>query len=115
VAGQPNNVNADLKKYAQRYTIPACRKLAEIAGLIKDLPASQNEHVQLGALKELLDRSVGRAATPIVGVNDEPLVVTLVKFAAVPEPETVEFAAGGPGPPDLPMVEDSKRVGMRSA
>jgi hypothetical protein len=46
-----------------------------MAGLLPDTPASANEAVRLGAMRELLDRGFGRPIQPLAGEPAAPLLV----------------------------------------
>jgi hypothetical protein len=64
--GVPNRSTAELKQLALAYGKPALARLALLAGLTKE-PGSESEAVQLGAMRELLDRGYGRPAQTIGG------------------------------------------------
>ena len=68
-AGTPNKSTAEIKKLAQVHGPTAVKRLVK-------LMSSEDERVQIAAIKELLDRGYGKAKQPIGGEGeDEPLAV----------------------------------------
>jgi hypothetical protein len=78
VSGNPRGrpkADFDLREFARGYGRPVIIGLAGMAGLLPDTPASANEAVRLGAMRELLDRGFGRPIQPLVGEPAAPLIV----------------------------------------
>ncbi len=64
--GSPNKVTADLKAAAQVYTTEALENLVTL------MRSAENEHVKLGAIKEILDRGHGKSPQAVtVDPSDE--------------------------------------------
>jgi len=79
VKGVSVNKNTGImREMAQVYGPAAIAKLAQLAGLIKGTPGSEQEGVQVQALRELLDRGYGKPAQAVTGADGGNMVIQIV-------------------------------------
>jgi hypothetical protein len=89
--GIPNKATADIKALAQDWGPGAVRKLAELAGLVKDKPGAQSETARITALGMILDRAYGKPPQIIGGDGHNPLrIAGPVRTIDAPPAETRE-------------------------
>lgn len=67
-AGTPNKANAELRQFAQKYTIDAVKGLLAIAKDTEVPPAAR-----VGAWREILDRAVGKAPQAVTDADGNSL------------------------------------------
>ncbi|MGI9501917.1 MAG: HEAT repeat domain-containing protein, partial [Geminicoccaceae bacterium] len=64
--GTPNKATADIRALAQEHGPKAIKKLVALV-------FSEDERVQVQAIKELLDRGYGKSAQPLTGADLGPI------------------------------------------
>jgi hypothetical protein len=74
--GTPNKATADIKAIAQKMTPEATLRL-------KQLIASENESVALGAVKEVYDRAYGKATQLVAGDDSADPLRHMIEVAFV--------------------------------
>jgi hypothetical protein len=73
-AGTPNKATAEVKALALKHTPAAIKELARLAANADSEPA------RVAAIKELLDRAVGKASQPIGQADDlDGFVINLIE------------------------------------
>src|SRR6478672_10665670 len=69
--GTPNRVSSASREEARALAHPygpdAIEQLARLGGLVKGVPGSDNDHVQVAALNAILDRAYGKPRQPVEG------------------------------------------------
>jgi hypothetical protein len=69
--GTPNRVSSasreEARALAHHYGPDAIKQLARLGGLVKDVPGSDNDHVQVAALNAILDRAYGKPRQQVEG------------------------------------------------
>jgi hypothetical protein len=96
VSGNPSGrprVVAEIRDAAREYGPDCIAQLVKMAG-INGTRGASNEAVRLGALKELLDRSYGKATTVIAGNESETPVQIDFRWAPASEAETASTHTG---------------------
>jgi hypothetical protein len=73
--GTPNKVTADIKALAEPYGAAAITALAQLAGLVPNIPAAESEQARIIACRELLDRAFGRPMVQLAGDSKQPLSI----------------------------------------
>lgn len=79
-SGTPNRATRDVRQLAREYGPTAMLRIAELAGVVmgadgKPQGMALSDKVQVAALALLLDRAYGRAAQPLIGEDDNPLIM----------------------------------------
>ena len=79
--GTLNKVTAELKALTNQYGEEA------VLSIVKLAREAENEQTRLAAWKELLDRGWGKPAQAVVGDNDQPVAIEIIRRVVDPKQE----------------------------
>lgn len=71
--GVPNKATAEIKELARSYGPDALKKLAEMAGLVKNKKPAESEQARVAAINQILDRGFGKPSQTVSGDEDAPI------------------------------------------
>jgi hypothetical protein len=104
--GSVNRTTADLRQLAQQFGAAVIQRLAEMAGLVADVPAAQTETARITAMSMLLDRGYGRATLPLASDPERPISIEFTWQPATPQSQ----GDVGPTVEGQPVVEAERRA-----
>lgn len=85
----PSKLTIEVRTLARAYGPKAVQKLARLAGLT-DEPPAESELIQLGAVRELLDRGYGRVVRPGDDAMEDGRIVIITGVRRDPPPMVID-------------------------